>query len=69
MDSDTAYKAAAAEAADWLKKNPDKKLTTIALGNTAKFQLPVWYVQWGDAKGGYVVYVDATNGKVLKAKK
>jgi hypothetical protein len=70
VDSDTAYKAAAADAADWLKKNPDKKLTTIALGSTYKFQMPVWYVLWGDAKtGGYVAYVDATSGKVLKAKK
>jgi hypothetical protein len=70
VDSDTAYKAAAAEAADWLKKNPDKKLSTIALGNTYKFQSPVWYVLWGDAKtGGYVAYVDASSGKVLKAKK
>ena len=70
VDSDTAYKAAAADAADWLKKNPDKKLTTIALGSTFRFQMPVWYVLWGDPKtAGYVAYVDATNGKVLKAKK
>jgi hypothetical protein len=70
VDSDTAYKAAAAEAADWLKKNPDKKLSTIALGNTYRFQMPVWYVLWGDPKtGGYVAYVDANSGKVLKTKK
>ena len=70
VDSDTAYKAGAADAADWLKKNPDKKLTTIALGNTVKFQMPVWYVLWGDPKtGGYVAYVDASSGKVLKTKK
>ena len=70
VDSDTAYKTAAAEAADWMTKNPSKKLTTIALGNTYKFQMPVWYVLWGDPKtGGYVVYVDATSGKVLKTKK
>jgi hypothetical protein len=70
VDSDTAYKAAAADAAEWLKKNPDKKLTTVALGNTFRFQTPVWYVQWGDPKtGGYVAYVDATSGKVLKSKK
>jgi hypothetical protein len=70
VDSDAAYKAAAADAADWLKKNPDKKLTTIGLGNTYKFQRPVWYVLWGDPKtGGYVAYVDANSGKVLKAKK
>jgi hypothetical protein len=70
VDSDTAYKAAAAEAVDWRKKNPDKKLSTIALGNTYKFQTPVWYVLWGDPKtGGYVAYVDANSGKVLKVKK
>ena len=49
--------------------NPDKKLSTIALGNTYRFQMPVWYMVWGDAKtGGYVAYVDASNGKVLKKK-
>jgi hypothetical protein len=31
--------------------------------------MPVWYMVWGDAKtGGYVAYVDASNGKVLKKK-
>jgi hypothetical protein len=70
IDSDAAYKAAATDAADWLKKNPDKKLSTIALGNTYRFQSPVWYVLWGDPKtGGYVAYVDANSGKVLKSKK
>jgi len=67
VDSDAAYTAAAADAADWLKKNPDKKLASIGLGNAYKLHVPVWYVVWGDKKsGGYAVAVDAATGKVLK---
>jgi hypothetical protein len=67
-DSDAAYQAAAADAAAWLKKNPDKPLTALALGNTFRFHAPVWYLMWGDKKSGYVAYVDANTGKVLKQK-
>jgi hypothetical protein len=67
IDSDAAYTAAAADAATWLKSNPDKKLTSMQLGNLFKFHTPVWYVMWGDPKtGGYGAYVDANTGKVLK---
>lgn len=67
VDSDAAYTAAATDAADWLKKNPDKKLSSMGLGNAYKFHTPVWYVVWGDQKsGGYIAYVDAITGKVLK---
>ena len=67
-DSDAAYAAAAADAADWLKKNSDKKLSSITLGNAFKFHTPVWAVMWGDKKSGYIAYVDANSGKVLKGK-
>ena len=67
VDSDAAYQAAATDAAAWLKKNPEKKITAFELGATYKFQSPVWYLAWGDVKkGGYVAVVDATSGKVLK---
>jgi hypothetical protein len=68
VDSDAAYQAAAADGAAWLKKNPDKPLSALALGNTFRFQAPVWYLMWGDKKSGYVAYIDANSGKVLKAK-
>ena len=68
VDSDAAYQAAAADAAAWLKKNPDKKLSSFVLGNTYRFQAPVWYLMWGDKKSGYVAFVDATSGKVVKTK-
>jgi hypothetical protein len=68
IDSDAAYQTAAADAAAWLKKNPDKKLSAIELGNTYRFQAPVWFVAWGDKKSGFVAFVDATTGKVLKNK-
>ncbi len=67
VDSDAAYQAAAADAADWLKKNPEKPLTDIELGATAKLPQPFWYFVWGDEKsGGYREVVDATTGKVIK---
>jgi hypothetical protein len=68
IDSDAAYQAAAEDAAAWLKKNPDKKLSSFQLGNTYRFQAPIWYLMWGDKKSGYVAFVDATSGKVVKAK-
>jgi hypothetical protein len=68
VDSDAAYQAAATEAAPWLAKNPDKKLSLV-LGRTFKFGGPVWLVTWGDVKqGGYAVFVDASSGKVYKSK-
>jgi hypothetical protein len=66
IDSDAAYQAATTDGAAWLKKNPDKQLTAFALGDTYRFQAPVWYLMWGDKKAGYVAFVDANNGKILK---
>jgi len=65
VDSDAAYQAAATAAAEWLKKNPARPLTTIAMGDTYRFQEPVWYVVWGTKQNGYAAIVDANSGKVL----
>ena len=53
---------------DWLKKNPDKPITTMELGDTFRFQGPVWYLVWGTDKVGYAAYVDANTGTVRKHK-
>jgi hypothetical protein len=68
VDSDAAYQAAAADAAAWMKKNPGKEPSTFQLGDTYRFQAPVWYLVWGDKKSGYVAYVDANSGKLLNKK-
>jgi hypothetical protein len=68
VDSDAAFKAAAAEGAAWLTKNPKVELSSLDLGSTYKFQSPVWYVAWGDKKSGYVAFVDASSGKVYKSR-
>ena len=68
VDSDAAYQAAAASAADWLKTNPTKTLSSIDLGQTFKIPGPAWYLVWGSNKSGYGVFVDANSGKVLKGK-
>jgi hypothetical protein len=65
VDSDAAYKAAVEKAADWLKKNPDKK-PTLRLGNASRFAAPVWYVMWGTNKNGYAALVNATTGAIVK---
>ena len=65
VDSDAAFKTAAAKAADWVKKNPDKKVQ-MYLVSESRFANPVWYVIWGDAaKFGYVAFIDATTGLAL----
>ena len=65
VDSDKAYETAAAQAASWTKKHPDKEVS-LTLGNAARFSAPVWYVLWGEQKSGYSVLVNATTGAVVK---
>lgn len=66
VDSDAAYQAASADAAEWLKKNPGKEVSVVEMGDTYRFQVPVWYVMWGTKTSGYGAWVDASSGKVLK---
>jgi hypothetical protein len=68
IDSDAAYSTAATDAAAWLKKNPDKKLSSFELGNAYKFQAPVWFFMWGDKKSGYTAFVNASSGKLFSKK-
>jgi hypothetical protein len=68
VDSDAAFTAASADAADWLKKKPGKELSALELGDSYKFQGPVWYAMWGTKTSGYATFVDASTGKVLKHK-
>ncbi len=67
VDSDAAYKTAVKNAAEWLKKNPDKQLS-LTLQNNARFQLPYWYVMWGTPKLGYAVVVNGADGTVITGK-
>lgn len=68
IDSDAAYQAAAADAGAWLKKNPDKELSALQMGDSYQFPVPVWYVMWGTKTAGYAAFVDASTGQVLKRK-
>jgi hypothetical protein len=65
VDSDSAYQTALAQSADWLKQHPGKEVS-LAMGNTSRFDGPVWYVLWGDQKSGHAVYVSAKSGAVVK---
>lgn len=65
-DSDAAFKAASAKADSWLKeKDNATKPYTMNLGASAKFTEPLWAVQWGTAKAGYLALVNATTGEVI----
>jgi hypothetical protein len=68
IDSDAAYTAAAADAAAWLKSNPGKEVSDFEIGDTYKFQAPVWYVMWGTKASGFAAIVDASTGKVVSHK-
>ena len=68
VDSDTAFVTASTTAADWLKKNPNKELASLEMGQTYRFQGPVWYMLWGDKKSGYNALVDGGSGKLLSKK-
>ena len=68
VDSDAAYQTGAGLAGDWLKKNPGKELASLEVGETYRFQGPVWYLQWGDKKAGYSALIDANSGKNLNRK-
>jgi hypothetical protein len=68
IDSDAAYTAAAADAAAWLKSYPGKEVSDFEIGDTYKFQAPVWYVMWGTKASGFAAIVDASTGKVVSHK-
>src|SRR5579863_2675262 len=66
IDSDGAYKTAAAKAADWLK-DPEHaaKPVSLSLGAASRFPAPVWYILFGDTKSGFVALINATTGNII----
>jgi hypothetical protein len=69
VDSDGAYKTAAAKAEAWLKTHPDKEVSFLMGNNSKTFATPVWYVLWGDQKDGYGVFVNTKTGEIAKRAK
>jgi hypothetical protein len=66
IDSDAAYKTAAAKAADWLKEsNNAEKPVSMSLGAAARFPAPIWYILFGDTKLGFVAVVNASTGNIV----
>jgi hypothetical protein len=68
VDSDEAYKTAAAKSADYIKKNPGKPVMFL-MELTKRFPDVTWRVIWGGSVGtsDYSVYVDGTTGDFLEA--
>jgi hypothetical protein len=66
VDSDAAYKTAAAKATDWLKtKDNAEKPVSLSLGAATRFPAPVWVILFGSSKAGFLSVVNATNGEVI----
>jgi hypothetical protein len=67
VDSDEAYKIAAMESADYIKKNPDKPVMFL-MELSRRFPDVTWRVIWGNSVGtsDYSVFVDGTTGKYLE---
>ena len=66
VDSDAAYKTAAAKGEAWLKAHPDKPVSFLLGNNPNSFATPVWYVMWGDKKDGYFMFVSSKTGEIAK---
>lgn len=66
LDSDAAFQAASKKADSWLKdKDNAAKPYTMNLGSNSRWPNPVWAVQWGNAKAGYLALVNATTGEII----
>ncbi|HTW64172.1 MAG TPA: hypothetical protein VME17_06130 [Bryobacteraceae bacterium] len=67
IDSDQAYKTAAAASADYIKKNPGKPVIFL-MEQTRRFPDVTWRVIWGGSVGtsDYSVFVDGTTGQLLE---
>jgi hypothetical protein len=51
-----------------VKEHPDKEAALTLGNNVARFNVPVWYVQWGTTKLGYAAFVNATTRASVTAK-
>jgi len=67
VDSDAAFKSATTEAASWVKKHPGKEVK-ITLRESARYQIPTWFVIWGDDKSGYRSYINGVSGTPITNK-
>lgn len=64
IDSTAAFQSAAEKGKAWLAKNPDKTITTFALGHSSRYPAPTWFILWGNPAGGFAAYVNAATGVV-----
>lgn len=67
VDSDEAYKTAAGNSEDYIKKHPDTPISFV-LEQTNRFPDLTWRVIWGESASAsdYSVFVDASTGKFLQ---
>ena len=67
IDSDAAYKEAAAKSAEYIKKNPDKSIFYLLEWNK-RFPVLTWRIVWGESVGtsNYSVYIDASSGAFIE---
>lgn len=67
IDTDAAYKTAAANSEAYIKRNPDRPVNFM-LDYTGRFPDPAWRVMWGESVGtsDYSVFVDASTGQFIE---
>jgi hypothetical protein len=66
IDSDAAYKTAAAKAADWLKEPANAaKPVSMSLGAASRFPAPVWYILFGNTTSGFAALINASTGNII----
>ena len=67
VDSDDAFKTAQGDAGKWLKDHPGKE-PAVTLQVSAKYQIPTWFIVWGDSKLGYRALINGMNGAAITSK-
>ncbi len=67
VDSDAAFKSASSEASAWLKQHPGKE-PKITLRDSARYQIPTWFIAWGDDKSGYRSFINGVSGTPITNK-
>jgi hypothetical protein len=66
VDSDAAYKTAAAKAGEFLNKPENAaKPVSLSLGAAQRFPAPVWYILMGSTSNGFAALVNASTGNII----
>jgi hypothetical protein len=66
INSDAAFQTASKAAGAWPQKHPGQKVSLMLTSTTRFGSAPVWFVMWGTRQSGYLAFVNATTGLIMK---